>query len=301
MMEELTLVVMAAGMGSRFGGLKQITPIDEDGNFIIDYSVYDAIRAGFSKIVFVIKRENLEIFKETIGKRLESKINVCYAFQDMDDIPCDKKFDSRVKPWGTVQAVLCTRPYVNAGFAVINADDFYGYDAFYQAATFLKNENHPYTYASISYPIENVSNLGQTVKRGVITLEDDKVTSIIESKVTLNENDAFAEPLNGSLPFSISKDASVSMNIFAFQHDVYSLLEDYFKEFFQQDDESILSGEALLPECLEQNLQRGSITILNRLAHSKWLGMTYKEDLEVVIKEIVELKKNSIYPEHLWW
>ena len=146
---DLTLVVMAAGMGSRFGGLKQITPIDEEENFIIDYSVYDAIRAGFKKVVFVIKEENLSIFKETIGRRIENKIEVCYAFQKIEDIPITMDITSREKPWGTVQAILAAKPYVNGSFVVINADDFYGKNAFLAAAKFLKEVTTPYTYANI--------------------------------------------------------------------------------------------------------------------------------------------------------
>lgn len=297
---EKTLVVMAAGMGSRFGGLKQITPIDDDGNFIIDYSVYDAKKAGFSKVVFVIKEENLEVFKETIGKRIQDKINVSYAFQKTDDIPTDFDFSTRIKPWGTVQAILCTRDFVKGSFAVINADDFYGYDAFLKASKFMDEVTTPFTYASIAYPFGVTKSLVGAVKRGVLVLDQDRITSIIESSIAVEGDAVIATPLNHEASFQIDINAPVSMNMFTFQNDVYTLLEEYFKDFFLQDEESILNGEALLPQMLEEYLNQGKITILNRPASSKWLGMTYQSDLEIVKNELYELKEQGEYPNHLW-
>ena len=297
---DLTLVVMAAGVGSRFGGLKQATPIDSDGNFIIDYSVYDAIKAGFSKVVFIIRVEHLELFQSTIGKRLEGKIEVCYAFQKIEDIPKKMDISSRTKPWGTVQAILASKPYVNGSFVVLNADDFYGKNAFVAAAEFLKNVDKPYTYANISYEYGVTKSLEGSVKRGVLSLEGDKVCSIIECSVGEQEGKIMATPLLGGEAFSVYEDSPVSMNFFAFQQDVFTLLNDFWERYFFQSDEEILAGEALLPECLKENIEAGKIVMFNQPSNSVWLGMTYRSDLPFVEEKIQELKDAGEYEQHLW-
>ncbi len=297
---DLTLVVMAAGMGSRFGGLKQITPIDEEENFIIDYSVYDAIRAGFKKVVFVIKEENLSIFKETIGRRIENKIEVCYAFQKIEDIPISLDISKREKPWGTVQAILAAQPYVEGSFVVINADDFYGKNAFLAAAKFLREVTTPYTYANISYEYGVTKSLEGAVKRGVLSLDGDKVTSIIECSIGYENKKVIASPLNGDQPFEIKESHPVSMNFFAFQNDCFLLLENFWQKYFEQEKETILKNEVLLPECLKENIESGKITILNQPSDSVWLGMTYRSDLESVKKSIEYLRKKGEYNIPLW-
>ncbi len=299
-MKEYTLVVMAAGMGSRFGGLKQITPVDEDGNFLIDYSVYDAKKAGFTKVVFVIKEENLKDFQDTIGNRLKDKIEVCYAFQKLEDIPVDKSFPMREKPWGTVQAILASEPYVSSSFAVINADDFYGYSAYEEAISFLKTVETPYTYASISYPFGVTSSLSGAVKRGVLKFQGEEIIDMIESSIVKTGEDVIATPLNGDAAFSIPVDAPVSMNFFAFQHDIYTILHEYWESFFQNEEDYILSHEALLPDCLKENLEKKKITIYHRPSKGTWIGMTYKSDLDSVKEKLNEMKENNEYPSHLW-
>ena len=296
-----TLVVMAAGMGSRFGGLKQITPVDEDGNFIIDYSVYDAKRAGFDKVVFVIKEENYEDFKNSIGSRLKDKIEVDYAFQKLSDIPSNIDISSRIKPWGTVQAVLCAKDKVEGSFVVVNADDFYGYDSFYQAAQFLDEHRADNEQACISYPFSVTKSDVGAVKRGVLKIEGDIISSIIESSIeVIDEKTALATPLDGSKAFKIDINAFVSMNMFAFQNYMFQLLEDYFQQFFLQDKEVVLSSEALLPECIKENIMNKNIVLYNKNSNGKWLGMTYKEDLEFVKREIRNLKNKGEYPSQLW-
>ena len=296
-----TLVVMAAGMGSRFGGLKQITPVDADGNFIIDYSVYDAKRAGFDKVVFVIKEENYEDFKNSIGSRLKDKIEVDYAFQKLSDIPSNIDISSRIKPWGTVQAVLCAKDKVEGSFVVVNADDFYGYDSFYQAAQFLDEHRADNEQACISYPFSVTKSDVGAVKRGVLKIEGDIISSIIESSIeVIDEKTALATPLDGSKAFKIDINAFVSMNMFAFQNYMFQLLEDYFQQFFLQDKEVVLSSEALLPECIKENIMNKNIVLYNKNSNGKWLGMTYKEDLEFVKREIRNLKNKGEYPSQLW-
>lgn len=298
---DLTLVVMAAGMGSRFGGLKQIAPVDEDGNYLIDYSIYDAIEAGFIKVVFVIQEENLRVFEETIGNRLKSKVQIEYAFQKIDAIPSSLiDIKKRNKPWGTVQAILAAKPFVSGSFAVINADDFYGKNAYVEAVRFLKNVKSPYTYANISYSVGKTKSLKGTVKRAVLSCSDEKITSIIESEISFFKDNTVATPLNGETSFSINEDTPVSMNFFAFQNDVFSILEEYWENYFKQSEEKIMNGEALLPVCINENLIDKKITLINVPGNSEWLGMTYHEDLDFVKKSIQNLKDKQVYKTHLW-
>ena len=297
---DLTLVVMAAGMGSRFGGLKQTTPIDADGNFIMDYSIYDAILAGFTKVVFVIREEHLELFKESIGKRLEGKISVSYALQKLEDIPRKMDISGREKPWGTGQAILSAKPYVSGSFIVLNADDFYGRNAYFVAAKFLREVKRPYLYANISYAYGVTKSLEGAVKRGVLSLDGDLVKSIVESSVDAKDGRIIATPLSGEESFAIEENHPVSMNFFAFQYDVFALLEEYLDDYFKQEEEIILKEEVLLPECLKLNISRGKITVVNQPSDSMWLGMTYRSDLPFVEEKIASLKKSGVYKNHLW-
>jgi len=300
-MNELTLVVMAAGMGSRFGGLKQITPIDCDGNFLIDYSVYDAIKSGFEKVIFIIKEENLNIFKETIGKRLESKIPVEYAFQKLEDVP---EFVSipkdRVKPWGTVHAVLAARNLIQGPFAVINADDFYGYDSYQIVADFLRDEENKDAQVSIPYPFNKVDSKHGFVKRGVLYLEQDKVSQIIECSVGYEDDKVLAKPLDGKPAFEIQKDHPVSMNMFGFQKNILEELEKYFTKFMKEKEQDLSTAESLLSEFLDEYLKEKKITLKYRTSNGEWLGMTFKEDLQEAKEQIQKLKEKGEYPEHLW-
>ncbi len=301
-MENLTLVVMAGGLGSRFGGLKQIEPVDSDGNFLIDYSVFDAKMSGFNKVVFVIKEELEEDFKKTIGKRLEGKIEVCYAFQRKEDIPYEDKsiVKEREKPWGTAQAIMASKPYVDGNFAVINADDFYGLECYQEIVKFFREDNNKYSYISVPFEFRETSSLEGAVKRGVCKIEDNLIKDIKECSIKEKDAVIRAEPLDGGLAFEILPNTLVSMNIFGFKYDFFELLEEYLKEFFEQDKDVILKSEALLPECLDKYLKNKKIKIWSRPTTSKWIGMTYKSDLPLVKEEIEELKKAGKYPEKLW-
>ncbi len=299
-MKEFTLVIMAAGMGSRFGGLKQLTPVDNDGNFLIDYSVYDAIQAGFHKVVFVIREEHLSLFEETIGKRIAPFIQVEYAFQDIKDVPITLDLAKREKPWGTVQAVLASRSKVTGPFVIINADDFYGREAFFTAANFLEQTQEPFTYACISYPFFTTMSSKGAVKRGVLKVDGKKIQDMIECSIEKSEDGFLATPLEGGASFSIPKETPVSMNFFAFQNDFYQILEESWQQFFQNDLEYIYTHEALLPDCLKEHMANETIHVLHCPSNSKWIGMTYREDLENVKTEIQKLKEKEVYPNHLW-
>lgn len=240
MNKDVTLIIMAAGMGSRFGGLKQIEKMGPNGEFIIDYSVYDAIKSGFTKIVFIIKKENYEIFKETIGKRVEGKIDVEYVFQELNNLPEGYTIpEEREKPLGTAQAILCCKNVVNTPFAIINADDFYGRDSFEKAATYLKTvDSNSNSYAMIAYHIINTLTENGAVKRGVCNIKNGYLTDLIESSVEKVNNKIIASPLNKTTPFEVEKTQTVSMNMLLFTKTIFNFIEDNFKCFLDENKES---------------------------------------------------------------
>jgi len=296
-----TLVVMAAGMGSRFGGLKQIEPIGPNGEFIIDYSVYDAKKAGFDKIVFVIKHEFEKEFKETIGKRVENEIDVAYAYQELDDIPCKEYLlAQRQKPWGTVQAVLCAKDFVEGDFCVINADDFYGHDSFMKASQFILESKNDKEQGCITYPYVITASKYGTVKRGICYTEGDYITKIVESQVTLHEDYASAVSLESGQQFDIELNHPVAVNMFVFKHSFFQYLEEYFHEYFTKDDEDILKGEALLPNLVKDKIESGDIILKNMVADGTWMGITYRDDLASFKENILTLIHEGEYPIVLW-
>lgn len=300
-MKEKTLLIMAAGMGSRFGGLKQIEPVGPNGEFIIDYSIYDAIKAGFNKVVFVIKKENEEIFKETVGNRVSKYIKVEYAFQDINDLPegFEKPVD-REKPWGTSHAILSAKNLINHNFAIINADDFYGRDAYQVISKFLDEDFNDNIYCVIGYLIKNtLSNVG-SVKRGVCRENNGYLTELIESSVERVDNTILASPLNGDEPFYITEDTLVSMNMLGFNTSIFKYLEDNFKLFLEKNKDNILKCEYLIPDSVfdAMNNKFCSVKLLGTTA--KWQGITYKEDKQTLVDEINELIELGVYPKKLW-
>ena len=301
MKKDLTLVLMAAGMGSRFGGLKQIEPMGPNGEFLIDYSIYDALKEGFTKVVFIIKEENYEIFKETIGKRVESHIPVEYVFQKIDNIPSFVNIPAdRVKPWGTAHAIYCTKDAITTPFITINADDFYGRDAFRVAANFLQNAN-PKEYANVGYKVTNTMTENGSVKRGVLETENGKLTSLIESKIEKNaEGKIIAEPLSGAASFEVSSDALVSMNMLCFDPSLFPYLEEKMDKFFKDNEADLTSCEFLIPDVMNDANNEGyaTTTVLN--TDAVWYGVTYKEDTQNVRKSLKELVDKGVYPNDLW-
>lgn len=297
----MQLLIMAAGMGSRFGGLKQIAPMGPNDEFIIDYSVYDAIREGFSKVVFIIKEENYEIFKETIGSRVEPHIPVEYVFQKIDNIPDFVNIpEDRVKPWGTAHAILCAKDAITEPFAVINADDFYGHDAFRVAADFLKNSKEK-EYATIGYEAIKTMTENGSVKRGVIfTKEDGRLDSIVESSIIQDGDKIDCSPLNGSDNFKIEKDALVSMNILLFDPSLFKYLEEKIVEFFKNNESSLDKCEFLIPDVLDQANKEGYANVKVLHTEATWYGVTYKEDTDYVRSSINKLVEENKYPNDLW-
>lgn len=293
----MTLLILAAGMGSRYGGLKQIDPITDNGEFIIDFSVYDAILNGFDKVVFVIKEENLELFRETIGKRFEGKVKVEYAFQRLDDIPEGYSVPAgREKPWGTTQAVLAARHIINEPFAVINADDFYGRSAFSLLADHFKNATES-EYCMIGYILKNTLTDNGTVARGVCSVDNGYLTGIKEmTKIKRQGDVAACETESGCVTFPL--DSIVSMNCWGFTPDIFAKLEKIFEEFIANNNGE-LKSESYLPMSVGQLMAEGKCTVKIYPSEDRWYGVTYHEDRDDVFKSLAQLKAEGKYPQSL--
>lgn len=297
--QEITLVVMAAGMGSRYGGLKQIEPIGPNQEFIIDYSVYDAKKAGFTKVVFIIKKEIEKIFKETIGARVEGKIDVSYVIQDMNNLPIDIDLKGREKPLGTAHAIYCCKNKVTTPFAIINADDFYGYDAYEKMANFLKN-NPNQEYSLMGYRVKNTLTENGSVKRGICKEENGYLTAIIESKIEKIDDKIIASPLSGQNSFEVSTNQLVSMNMLGFTLDIFSYLDEKITEFLTNETTDLTKDETLIPCVVEEAIEENKAKVKVLETTSTWYGVTYKEDKEYVVNGINSLIEAGEYPEKLW-
>ena len=288
-----SLVILAAGMGSRFGGLKQIAPLGPNGEFIIDYSIYDAIRVGFERVVFIIKEENYDIFKSTIGSRVEGKIEVKYAFQKMDvkEVPSD-----RVKPLGTAHAIMAAKPYIDGPFMIINADDYYGYDAFKKAYDYLSNMEEN-TYGLVGYKACNTITENGEVKRGICSLKNGYLDDIVESKVKRVDEGIMVTPLDSDESKIVPEDTLVSMNMLLFDESLFKYLEEDLKEFIKTADLS--KDEYLIPNVLYKHIKLNDIKVKVIDTVSTWYGVTYKEDTDYVKKALANLHKNGTYNERL--
>ena len=299
MKKDLTLLVLAAGMGSRFGGLKQIEPVGPNGEFIIDYSVYDAIRAGFNKVVFIIKEENYELFKSTIGKRIADKIKVEYVFQKITDIPDGIELPKdRVKPLGTAQAVYAARDTIKENFAIVNADDFYGRDGYMKAAEFLNNCKDD-EYANVAYQINNTMSKNGAVKRGVIFEKDGYITELIESSVEYVDGKIISTPLRGGEPFMVEPNTPVSMNLFCLTPKIFEYIKNNIKEFFL-NQEDLMTCEYLIPTVVGESAKYNNKSIRLLTTDSKYYGMTYREDLEELKSGILSEIEKGTYNKDLW-
>ncbi len=299
MNKDLTLVIMAAGMGSRFGGLKQIEPIGPNNEFLIDYSIYDAIKAGFSKIVFIIKKENEEIFKNTIGTRVKGHIPVSYVFQDSSNIPVNIDFSNREKPLGTGHAIYCCKDEVTTPFAIINADDFYGRDAFIKIAEFLKNTDDN-SYGLVGYKVNNTLTDNGSVKRGICYAKDNYLTYIVESSIERKNNKIIASPLNGKEPFEVTPDTLVSMNMIGFTPKIFNYLEKELTIFLKNPNTNLEKDEFLIPDVLQTSISEDNKKVKVLDTTAVWYGVTHKEDKDFVVNSINKLVTDGIYPNNLW-
>lgn len=305
-MKKTVLVVMAAGMGSRYGGLKQIDPVDKEGHIIMDFSIYDAVRAGFKKVVFIIKKENEADFKAAIGDRISKIIEVAYVFQDLNNLPEGYSIpEGRVKPWGTGHAILSCLDEVDGPFAVINADDYYGSHAFQMAYDFLSQneEGDTYSYMMVGYKLENTLTDNGHVARGVcVTDEDGHLVKINErTHIEKREDGAAYTEDDGKTWVEIPEGSTVSMNMWGFSASILKELKDRFSKFLDENLESNpLKCEYFLPFVVDELLTEKKATVKVLKSMDKWYGVTYKEDKPVVVAAIQKLKDEGLYPQKLW-
>lgn len=299
----MTLVILAAGMGSRYGGLKQIDPITDHGEFIIDFSIYDAVKAGFDKVVFIIKKENYEAFRDTVGARVEPYIKVEYAFQDINDIPEGFTVpEGREKPWGTSHALLCAESFVKDNFAVINADDFYGRDAFIKLAEHLRAiDTESTNYCMIGYILRNTLTENGTVSRGRCETDDNGMLSSITelTKIKTAGNDAQYLDENGNW-VDLSGDTVVSMNCWGLTPAIFGELRRGFTEFLSSPKGSEMKSEYYLPGAVDDMMKAGKCDARVYSTTASWYGVTYSEDKEGVKNSLRALMDKGEYPNKLW-
>ena len=291
-------------MGSRFGGLKQMEPMDEAGNFLLDYSIYDAKRAGFDSVVFIIKHAFEKEFKETIGKRVEGIIKVDYAFQDLEDIPEGFSVpEGREKPWGTAHAIYAARDFIKDDFIVINGDDFYGRDAYEVAFKYLTSlpKGSKGKYANVAFKVSNTMTENGSVKRGVC-FEDKEhnLSKLVESSIERNKDGKIiATPLEGGDAFEVSEDTPVSMNLFAFNKDLIDRLRERFPSWLEKNGKEMKS-EFLIPSVVSELVQEGKASLKLLSTDSVWFGVTYKEDKPGVVKALKALVDKGEYKAGLY-
>lgn len=302
-MKEPTLLIMAAGMGSRYGGLKQIDPVTDKGEIILDFSLYDAMMAGFQKVVFVIKEENLEAFKEIIDDKAGKHMEVKYAFQKLDDIPegCEIP-EGREKPWGTGHAIMSAREYIDGPFAVINADDYYGPGAFQSMYEFLSNVEENGKFAMVSYQLKNTITDNGHVSRGVCSVDENGyLADIVERTKIMRKDGNIAYTEDEENWTVLDEETLVSMNFWGYTGEMMDELVDRFPAFFNTTvKENPLKGEYLIPSVTDDIIKEGKATCKVLTSTDKWYGVTYREDKENVMNALQSLKDKGMYPEVLF-
>ena len=297
--KKLTLLVLAAGIGSRYGGIKQIDGFGPHGETIMDYSLYDAIRAGFTKVVFIVREEILETVKEKFAPKAKGKIEIDFVIQSLDKlIPAEYKNPERVKPWGTGHAVLCAESAINEPFVVINADDFYGKDSFASVANFFATDRTG-SHAMVGYTLKNVLSEHGSVSRGVgETDAAGNLTTVVERTTIVTENGKIiAKEKDGDLV--LSANAPTSMNFWGFQPEVFKMAGSMFREFLKNNYQNI-KAEFYIPLIVNEMIKKGTGKVKVLGGGNIWFGVTYKEDKEAVSAKIRELIKKGDYPEKLW-
>ena len=296
------LVIMAAGMGSRFGGLKQMTPVDEEGHFIIDFSLYDAYQAGFRRVAFIIKREIEQTFRETIGARMEKWFHVDYVYQELDRLPEGFAVpEGRKKPWGTAHAVACCRGVVEGPFAVINSDDFYGRGAYEEIYRFLTEHETPHHYAMLGYQLRNTVTEFGSVARGVCHVQDGMLLDITERTKIFKRGQDAAYTEDGETFVPLSGDSLVSMNFWGFTPEILDEIWDAFPAFLAENlPVNPEKCEFYLPTFVGSRLAEKKVSVRVLPCMETWHGVTYKEDLDSVKAAIGQLKREGKYPARLW-
>lgn len=299
----VSLVVMAAGLGSRYGGLKQIAPVDLNGHILMDYSIYDALRAGFDRVVCIIKPEMREDFYEVIGHRLEKHVEVRYAYQRLDNLPLGYSVpEGRTKPWGTAHALLCAKEQIDAPFAVINADDFYGRDAFAAIAAFLREKHGAGEHAMVGYRIENTLTENGHVARGVCETDENGFLRGVTERTHIEPREGGAAFTEDGEHFTfVPAGTIVSMNLWGFQPGV---MEEIDRRFAPWLDETLpvnpLKGEYFLPLIPNALIHEGKGSVRVLSTHEKWYGVTYHDDMPKLQAALAGMRTDGVYPEGLW-
>lgn len=305
-MKKPVLVIMAAGMGSRYGGLKQIDPVDNEGHIIMDFSIYDAKRAGFEKVVFIIKKAIEKEFKAGIGDRISQYMDVEYVYQELDTLP--EGFEvpkGRVKPFGTGHAILSCKDVVDGPFAVINADDYYGVHAFQEIYNYLteNEDDEKYHYAMVGYILSNTLTENGCVSRGICEMDKDAFLTGITERTHIEQRDMgvqFTED-DGQTWEDIAADSIVSMNMFGFTASMLKELECRFPEFLEKGlKENPMKCEYFLPSVVSDLIEEDKADVKVLRSEDRWYGITYKEDKEAVVSAVQKLKDTGVYPQHLW-
>ena len=293
-MNDLTLLIMAAGMGSRYGGLKQLDSVGPNGETIIDYSVYDAIRAGFNKVVFVIRKEFYKEFRSLITDKYSGEVQVEFAFQELDNLPngffCPV---GREKPWGTGHAILTTKDLIQEPFVAINGDDFYGLESFKVVAEYYQNGGAD--FSMVAFQLDNTLSDFGSVTRGLCTLDGDKLDTVIETDGLQMSSDG----MKSDRKIVLSGKESVSMNVWGFTPDLFFYLESMFIEFLEKEGKE-LKSEYLIPSVVNTLIQSDQKSVQTLHSSAKWFGVTYKEDKPYVIEQIKKLVDNGNYPKKLF-
>lgn len=305
-MKDTTLVIMAAGIGSRFGGgIKQLEPMGPNGEIIMDYSIYDAKAAGFNKVVFILRKDIEADFREIIGQRIEKVIDVDYVFQSLDDLPAGYTAPAdRKKPWGTGQAVLCCKGVVNEPFAVINADDYYGKEAFKKVHDYLVGEgttDKEYDMCMAGFILKNTLSDNGAVTRGVCVVDENEyLTAVVETGgIMMTPEGTIVHEENGS-DMAITPEQHVSMNMWGFTPNFLNELETGFEAFLSEIPEGEVKREYLLPTIVDKLIKSGKASVKVLETKDKWFGVTYKEDKESVVAAFKKLIADGVYPENLW-
>lgn len=303
-MEKPVLVIMAAGMGSRYGGLKQIDTVDDEGDKIIDFSIFDAKRAGFAKVIFIIKKENLDIFKEAVGDKVSKSIEVEYVFQELSDVPDGGAgYPGRVKPYGTAHAVRACRNVINGPFAVINADDFYGRQAFEKIYDFLASGEKPAgSYCMVGFELGNTLTENGSVSRGICTTDENgNLKDIVERTKIIKTADGAAYTEDEVNYTDIDINTLTSMNMWGFTGDFMGEVDKAFCDFYEKElPGNPEKAECYLPFVVDDMLKSNKATVKVLSSSDKWFGVTYKEDKEYVKNQISGLKAAGEYPKNLW-
>lgn len=303
-MEKTTLVIMAAGLGSRFGGIKQLEPVGPSGEIIMDYSVYDAIVAGFQKVVFIIRKDIEKDFKEVIGNHISKKIETEYVFQEMSDLPEGFSVpEGREKPWGTGQAVLCCKDVIDGPFVVINADDYYGKEAFVKVNEYLQNPkacSKKYNFCMAGFRLGNTLSENGTVTRGVCEVNEEHILQDVRETFDIRKVGDHAEAVRDGEELTLSLEQPVSMNMWGFTTEFIKELDMRFADFLKGIEGNELKAEYLLPSIVDDLIKEDSAQVTVLDTSDKWFGVTYQQDKDAVKEALQKLVDQGVYPEKLF-